>query len=1418
MKKRTLSKLKSIFGSKKGKRQHQESSKCSRSPSPELRDSPDDDSFRPIARTPPPSRVGPPPSPPVPTQPIAPVPPQPSGPLPLSPCPVCNRTFLPPSLAKHVKICEKMAVKKRKTFDSSRQRREGLASANGVDSGTDLEQYLPKNFGLPENSPFLEKSPPATAKPAPKAKTPSVKQVIKGTKPLTDLQSCPHCCRKFGQRAFERHVEWCADKAKILPAASAPTPAHIATAKQRLNARTQYKAPLARTRRSSQSRDKSLSRSASVESNRAGSPPAPRECGDYKHTRSRASESVSSTASIEPEDLSPHVPVIRNSRHSTNSSGDANVKARQARLARDLSSSRNPQESPKVPQGTDLKTKSPNKPKNKITFKKQLQLKKLEEIARKYEERQKQLKEDKIKRDQERRQLAEEKRKLAEERAKLAEERRLAQEREKEINANRKNADKSQIPVLKKGKNKKHNRIYQELPDSIKEDFKEVNSPKPSTSKTIQRKNHPTAKNNKIDDEMVITVKSNKKEPKKSLKESTMSLDSLEGGPDRNKDPSSQSVGINTELLCPCVPCVIHDNVDPKPSSKKQTPEKNDKLSALNNEEITTNISEPKIELLFQNLTMVSSCDIQARSFAIEGSKASSSESTIEPLLTAQSNTGFVSDIIESGETVYRSCVTSNTDLALQETISENMKEVDIKKQESIRELSTEEYDGDYERDASGEFEDYLQNNYTNDNEDLIARHGSGDTYTKFTENPDDLEEFINMTDKMMSSHNFNEVMFDVENEVEALHTPKTNSLEAIYKTSDNDIKQDVPKVNFSDTLSDLKNDLQELLINAGDSIQEKINETENEDKRNVSDLEHITVYELKLYEQRNCDILEKSIEEKCSIDENTPETKLPSINENNKPKRKGSGSKKNVNRIYKSNRKFKMLGDQDRKEKDNKTFVKDQDSDNQSISAEAPPLKLPRIENKRVNDEYDPFALAARQMKELMSSDTNIPKSLQNSKNPNNTLPNIRPAKEKPSLSYLSTPNPKTMKDSLNKTFQKTPTLHRMKSFALIDDMSAHYDKIMSSLEQSINSKTSIRDDDSLCEDFDLEEFMTSFDEEIHKHTEKKRTCSSTTRVVKQSELVDSNKTSEINSISTTPKLVYSNGLIPVNKSNSLTFSSNNVLSENLFPSSMKRSNSLLDSIQKKTVQKAETTKTSRQKADQLEQDLMQSLKEFDTFYEPEIKSNQSNKETNYNLPNNNGTTKRGLRKTEKSKKSESITNGNYTPNGKSTDSAYSSLNRISPSKLSVCNSKESNVSNGNSPLEQIAGSDSSGCQKDDIRSGSSEEFLAMERSAELDKPIPNDVFTPSKDNPLLTEKQSSRVSSRRGSASWRPRADLSSSGSEASLHGRGSAASLHARGAATQPAQPPRLSRFCHECGSKFPFDSAKFCIECGVKRLLV
>lgn len=254
-----------------------------------------------------------------------------------------------------------------------------------------------------------------------------------------------------------------------------------------------------------------------------------------------------------------------------------------------------------------------------------------------------------------------------------------------------------------------------------------------------------------------------------------------------------------------------------------------------------------------------------------------------------------------------------------------------------------------------------------------------------------------------------------------------------------------------------------------------------------------------------------------------------------------------------------------------------------------------------------------------------------------------------------------KVISSNMNKTIS-------INNGPIIDDLSAQYDKLMSSLEQSIASKTSIRDDDSLCEDFDLEEFMTSFDDEIKQKTENNRTYSSTTRVVKQSQLVDSK--SELNSNCSTPKIVKSgsNGAIPFNKSMSLTFSSNNLTGESLFPSSVKRSTSLLDSIQKKN--KTDNGKT-RHKADQLEQDIMQSLKEFDKFYDNETQAHEVTSSYNVTV-HQNGTAKRVSRvSTEKKSKKQpdddsngnyttnGKSNGNYTPNGKSNDSAYSRLVR---------------------------------------------------------------------------------------------------------------------------------------------------------------
>lgn len=53
-------------------------------------------------------------------------------------------------------------------------------------------------------------------------------------------QVCPQCGRSFGIKSFDRHVEWCREKAKFTsPTMSAQQ--HLA--KERMQARTKYKAP-----------------------------------------------------------------------------------------------------------------------------------------------------------------------------------------------------------------------------------------------------------------------------------------------------------------------------------------------------------------------------------------------------------------------------------------------------------------------------------------------------------------------------------------------------------------------------------------------------------------------------------------------------------------------------------------------------------------------------------------------------------------------------------------------------------------------------------------------------------------------------------------------------------------------------------------------------------------------------------------------------------------------------------------------------------------------------------------------------------------------------------------------------------------------------------------------------------------------
>ncbi|KAI8122219.1 Zinc finger C2HC domain-containing protein 1A [Lucilia cuprina] len=222
---------------------------------------------------------------------------EPDASLELVPCPICSRTFNPVTLRKHVGICEKMTTKKRNIFDSSRQRREG----------TDLATYpLPKNFGLPEKATSSTSITAArnergqSPKPAAQISSPNLTR----KKPSEDLirstarasmrkavstnnnttptsttaastnfnrdrmrssersltrsrgiqpppaEQCPHCERCFGIKAYDRHVEWCKEKALQAAIKQGSSKNDGNVAKARLEARTKYRAPCLKTKRS----------------------------------------------------------------------------------------------------------------------------------------------------------------------------------------------------------------------------------------------------------------------------------------------------------------------------------------------------------------------------------------------------------------------------------------------------------------------------------------------------------------------------------------------------------------------------------------------------------------------------------------------------------------------------------------------------------------------------------------------------------------------------------------------------------------------------------------------------------------------------------------------------------------------------------------------------------------------------------------------------------------------------------------------------------------------------------------------------------------------------------------------------------------------------------------------------------------
>ncbi|XP_078460664.1 zinc finger C2HC domain-containing protein 1B-like isoform X3 [Lampetra planeri] len=132
------------------------------------------------------------------------------------PCSVCGRTFAPQSLKKHINVCRKQATKKRKVFDSQRQRFDG----------TEISTLKPKLASAKQSQPLPQKKSNWRQEHEEFVKTiraaKGVTQALKEGGPLPpppppslnpDYVQCPCCQRRFNEGAAERHIMFCKEQA-----------------------------------------------------------------------------------------------------------------------------------------------------------------------------------------------------------------------------------------------------------------------------------------------------------------------------------------------------------------------------------------------------------------------------------------------------------------------------------------------------------------------------------------------------------------------------------------------------------------------------------------------------------------------------------------------------------------------------------------------------------------------------------------------------------------------------------------------------------------------------------------------------------------------------------------------------------------------------------------------------------------------------------------------------------------------------------------------------------------------------------------------------------------------------------------------------------------------------------------------------
>ncbi|XP_074656486.1 zinc finger C2HC domain-containing protein 1A-like isoform X2 [Tubulanus polymorphus] len=204
------------------------------------------------------------------------------------PCGICGRSFFPDALRRHEPICAKSQAKKRKVFDSGKQRSQGtdIPISKVNHSGKPIKREAPsKNNWRAKHEDFINAIRSAkgvdialkTGAPLPPPPKPSINP---------DYVQCMYCNRRFNETAAERHITFCKEQSERL----SKRPVVNANEKAKFDARKKYKAPLP----SKKTQDTSPNGSRPPPAGRTGS--AVRSAGSVRSASSQKHGQTSSPA------------------------------------------------------------------------------------------------------------------------------------------------------------------------------------------------------------------------------------------------------------------------------------------------------------------------------------------------------------------------------------------------------------------------------------------------------------------------------------------------------------------------------------------------------------------------------------------------------------------------------------------------------------------------------------------------------------------------------------------------------------------------------------------------------------------------------------------------------------------------------------------------------------------------------------------------------------------------------------------------------------------------------------------------------------------------------------------------------------------------------------------------------------------